>query len=189
MIMFRHTPDYGTGQCETASTPTGLTLLQEMSMSDYRVLGSSAWQRDEIETYLARTVIPIRLAAVDADDTPVVMSLWFVFDNGTIWCATQQTARFAKLLQARPRVGFEIAGDQPPYHGVRGQGEVDLSSGDGAATLERLIDRYLGSRDSGLARWLLARSETEVALCIRPAWITAWDYRQRMQAAVGSPEG
>ena len=158
-------------------------------MSSYRILGSSAWQRDEIETFLAHTVIPIRLAAVDAEETPVVMSLWFAFENGTIWCATQQTARFAKLLQARPRVGFEIAGDQPPYHGVRGQGEVELSTDEGATTLERLIDRYLGNRDSGLARWLLDRRETEVAIRIRPEWITAWDYRQRMQGAVGSAQG
>lgn len=154
-------------------------------MNNCKILRSSAWSRDAIKEYLAETVIPVRLAAVDSDAAPIVMSLWFQFRDGAIWCATQREARLVKLLRANPAVGFEIAGDTPPYFGVRGQGRVELSAADGAATLEKLIDRYLAGRESGLARWLLARREDEVAIRIQPAWVTAWDYRERMQAAAG----
>lgn len=153
-------------------------------MTQLTILGSSAWSQPAVEQFLSDTVIPVRLAAVDADGVPIVMSLWFLFRDGAIWCATQQDARLVAMLRATPSVGFEIAGDQPPYFGVRGQGRVELSTADGGTTLESLIDRYLGDRESSLAQWLLARRDDEVAIRIRPEWITAWDYRERMQTAV-----
>lgn len=42
------------------------------------------------------------------------------------------------------------------------------------------MDRYLGTRDSGFARWLLARQDREVAIRIEPDWLTSWDYGERM---------
>ena len=50
-----------------------------------------------------------------------------------------------------------------------------------ADRLTALLQRYLGSTHSGLATWLLSRSETEVAIAIRPEHLTSWDFRRRMQ--------
>ena len=155
-------------------------------MTEPTIRRDSAWSLAAIEQFLADAVIPIRLAAVDDDGTPIVMSLWYLYRDGHLWCATQQAARLVAMLRQHAEVGFEVAGDTPPYHGVRGQGRVELSTENGAATLEQLIDRYLGRRDSGLAKWLLARGATEIAIRIRPTWITAWDYRARMQDAVAT---
>jgi len=47
--------------------------------------------------------------------------------------------------------------------------------------LLRLLDRYLGSRDSGFATWLIERASTEVAIRIEPTWLTSWDFSKRMQ--------
>ena len=46
--------------------------------------------------------------------------------------------------------------------------------------LLRLIDRYLHSRESGFARWPVARQDDEVAVCIHPDCMTAWDLSARM---------
>lgn len=43
-----------------------------------------------------------------------------------------------------------------------------------------LDERYLGTRDSHFAKWLIDRRDNEVAIRIVPSWITAWDYAQRM---------
>ncbi|MEJ2138717.1 MAG: hypothetical protein P8Y61_04565 [Gammaproteobacteria bacterium] len=67
-----------------------------------------------------------------------------------------------------------------PYRGVRGQGRATLDDAIGAPTLTRLIDRYLGTRESGFARWLMARSNFEVAIQVEPEWMTSWDFSQRM---------
>ncbi len=155
-------------------------------MTELRIRRGSAWSTETIEQFLSETVIPIRLAAADAGGSPTVMSLWYLYSDRSLWCATQQDARLVAMLREHDEVGFEIAGDTPPYHGVRGQGRAELSTEQGPAMLEELIDRYLGRRDSGLARWLLARRDDEIAIRIRPTWLTSWDYRERMQDAVAA---
>ena len=63
------------------------------------------------------------------------------------------------MLERNNKVGFEISPNDPPYHGVRGQGEVELTRLVDPEILETLIMRYLGNTDSSLAEWLLGRFE------------------------------
>jgi hypothetical protein len=46
--------------------------------------------------------------------------------------------------------------------------------------LRLLIQRYLGDEESSLARWLLGRRSTEVAIRVEPSHLHSWDYRRRM---------
>ncbi|MEO7387557.1 MAG: pyridoxamine 5'-phosphate oxidase family protein [Gammaproteobacteria bacterium] len=145
------------------------------------IRSASAWSAVEIADFLLRTEIPVRLACLSGSRAPLLCSLWYLYDSGTIWCATPRSAKLVALLEQDPRCAFEIAGDSPPYRGVRGQGSASLSIADGPAVLLRLIDRYLHGRDSGFARWLMARQRDEVAIRIEPAWLTSWDCAARMQ--------
>jgi nitroimidazol reductase NimA-like FMN-containing flavoprotein (pyridoxamine 5'-phosphate oxidase superfamily) len=144
---------------------------------------SSAWGRAQIEAFLGECVIPVRLAVLNSESLPLVCSLWYLYDEGCLWCATQRTASVVKLLAREPFCGFEIAPDSMPYRGVRGQGRVTLDDATGSRTLTRLIDRYLGTRESGFAQWLMARSNAEVAIRVEPEWMTSWDFSQRMSDA------
>ena len=141
---------------------------------------NSAWSLDEIARFLSDQRIPVRLACLTPRGGPIVCSLWYLHDDGVLWCATQRGARVAKYLQRHRVCGFEIAPDSPPYRGVRGQGRVTLSSAEGPGVLLRLIDRYLGDRDSDFARWLIERADTEIAIRIDPIWLTSWDFTERM---------
>lgn len=125
--------------------------------------------------------MPIRLAGVDSRDHPLVLSLWYVWLDRALWCATAPKARILKLLRRDPRCGFEVAGDAPPYRGVRGQGRAQLVPERGAEILAVLVDRYLGTRDSQFARWPLARGAGEVAIRIEPEHVSSWDFTERMQ--------
>ena len=146
------------------------------------IRSTSAWSAAQIGEFVLRTEIPVRLACLSDSGAPLLCSLWFLYDSGAIWCATQRGARLVALLEQDPRCAFEIAGDTPPYRGVRGQGSTSLSSADGPAVLLRLIDRYLHGRDSAFAKWLIARQDDEVAIRIEPAWLTSWDISGRMKA-------
>jgi hypothetical protein len=145
------------------------------------VRSGSAWSAAGIRQYLAAAEIPVRLACLATGGTPLLCSLWFLCDDDAIWCATPHSARLAVLLQRDPRCAFEVAGDLMPYRGVRGQGVARLSRADGPAVLLRLIDRYLHSRESAFARWLMSRQQDEVAIRIDPEWLTAWDFSSRMR--------
>ena len=138
------------------------------------------WSTNTIEQYLRDTVVPIRLASMEPGGCPLVLSLWYLYEEGAIWCATQRTAHVVKRLEREPRCGFEIAADRIPYRGIRGRAEATIDLGSGATILTRLVTRYLGGTESQLATRLLARAESEVALRLDTLRVSTWDFTERM---------
>jgi len=144
------------------------------------IRSNSAWSLDEIEAFLHSQQIPIRLACLTGNDSPIVLSLWYLYQDEALWCATQKTAKIVEYLKRNPNCGFEIAPESPPYRGVRGQGVASISAKPALTVLTGLIERYPVGKDSGLASWLIERADKEVAICIKPSWLTSWDYSSRM---------
>jgi len=139
----------------------------------------------DVEQYLKAVHIPLRLACTTPDGWPVVLSLWFEYDQGRLYCASHAQAKVIAYLQENPRCAFEVAGDQPPYCGVRGQGHVTLDKSRGAEVLERLLKRYLGDLDNPLAQMLLSRRQQEIAIVIEPRNLFSWNFTRRMKETVG----
>lgn len=141
------------------------------------------WHSAEVVAFLEQERSPLRLALNDHDGFPLLASLWFRYAEGALWCATHRDSLVARRLAQDPRAAFEVSVSEPPYVGVRGQAAVECVARRGQQELEVLLERYLGGRDSKLARWLLSRADEEVALRIRPKWLTSWDFRERMSGA------
>jgi hypothetical protein len=144
------------------------------------------WSHEEVAEFLEASVIPMRMSVETDSGWPIVLSLWFAPDGLELVGATRPTSALVRCLERRPRCGFEVAGDTPPYHGVRGRATVELDRGYGAATLDRLLVRYLGGLDSPLADTLRASAHDEVGMRLRPVALTTWDYRDRMASSLGS---
>lgn len=142
------------------------------------------WTPSRVREFLAEARIPMRLAANTPSGFPVVLSLWFLPEDDELLAAVHRNARIAKRLQMDPRCAFEIAPNDPPYRGVRGQAIAGLESKGATELLKRLLDRYLGSTDSRLGRFLLARADEELVIRLRPTRITSWDYSRRMDDAL-----
>ena len=138
----------------------------------------------EMNNYLETVRIPLRLACATESGWPMAVSLWFKHQNGYLICATQKSARVISYLQNDPRCAFEIASDLPPYCGVRGQAIASIDESIGGEILEQLLVRYLGGKDSALARNLVAKSENEVAIILKPVKIYTWDFSSRMQDVI-----
>jgi len=144
---------------------------------------SGPWDDTQVSYFLRDARIPIRLGASSpAGEGPLVVSLWFVWDDGAFWCASTAGAAVVKALRKAPVCGFEIAGETPPYFGVRGQGQATISD-DGDDLLRKLYARYGGDPEHAFADWLLNRDARECAIRIRPDRIMSWDYRERMDGA------
>jgi nitroimidazol reductase NimA-like FMN-containing flavoprotein (pyridoxamine 5'-phosphate oxidase superfamily) len=141
---------------------------------------SGPWDRAAVEDWLDATVIPLRIATTSSHG-PIVQSLWFQYDDGALWCATQSDSLVAQRTRREPVVGWEVSRDQPPYRGVRGRGTVEVVEDAVAATstLQSLIKRY-GQGGTDLESWLMRRADTEVALRISDLTVTSWDYSPRM---------
>ena len=141
---------------------------------------SGPWDSGAIEGWLQKTVIPLRLATTGGSG-PIVQSLWFLYDDGALWCATQSDSMVAGRVRREPRVGWEVSPDEPPYRGARGRGTLTVVEDPDLAgdVLRRLIARY-GQQGTDLERWLLSRVATEVALRIDDLAVTSWDFSPRM---------
>jgi hypothetical protein len=147
------------------------------------------WSPDEVAAYLDATVIPVRLGVDAGPGGPLVVSLWFVPEGVELVGATRPTSTVIRCLERSPSCGFEVAADAPPYRGVRGRAVVELDPTTGAGTLDRLLERYLGSVDVPLGSRLRARAEDEGAFRLRPVSITSWDFSERMTTSLDGRGG
>ena len=133
-----------------------------------------------VEEYLQETTIPLRLSAKTASGWPIVLSLWYLYEEGALYCATPQSAKVVDYLMQEPRCGYEVAADRPPYCGVRGRAIARIAEDRGLEILERLLNRYLGSVENQLAQGLLSRSDPEVAIRLEPQSLYKWNFTDRM---------
>jgi hypothetical protein len=139
-----------------------------------------------MESYLNAVQIPLRLACATESGWPMAVSLWFQYQDGCLYCATQKSARVVSYLRNDPRCAFEIAADLPPYCGVRGQAIASIDTQIGVKVLMQLLERYLGNVETPFAQRLIAKSEDEIAIVLKPVNLFSWDFSNRMKDVVPS---
>lgn len=143
--------------------------------------------RDRVEAFLQTSRYPVRLGCLGGDGYPRVVSVWYLYRNGQLYCATHRSARLISYLRDAQRVGFEVAPNEPPYYGVRGTADVRITQLGDDPVFDQLIEKYLGDAHSTLARWLLSRRSDEMLLAITPRTLSSWDYRERMRDVSVAP--
>ena len=147
---------------------------------------SGPWDAQQIETWLTGARIPVRLG-VFTRDAPLVLSLWFRYEGGALWCATGAGADVVAHLHRDDRVAFEVGPDVPPYRGVRGSGRAEIVPARGREMLDQLLERYLDEENAALADWLRDGADDEVAIRIGDLRVTSWDFSKRMAAQEPGP--
>jgi nitroimidazol reductase NimA-like FMN-containing flavoprotein (pyridoxamine 5'-phosphate oxidase superfamily) len=147
-----------------------------------KIAKTSAWNSDDIESFLGSSVIPLRLA-LNRDDYPLLATLWFRFEKsrGVIQCVSHESSRLVRELKNNSRCAFEIAPNEPPYKGVRGDGDISFARQGAGEVLQSLCTRYLQDTNPALADWLMSRVDGEYLIEISPRWLSAWDYSGRMK--------
>ena len=138
------------------------------------------WNHAELTKFLDEAVIPIRLSCRTPSGNLWMVSLWYRYQNDSLWCATGADADIVSFLRESPHVAFEISVNEPPYRGVRGQGTVTLEPDPEKSLLRDLLERYLGGTDSTLVETLLSAAREEMTLRIEPTRLATWDYSDRM---------
>lgn len=146
-----------------------------------KIHSNSAWSKEEIFSYLDRAKTPIRIACNGKGGYPLICSLWFFHDDGTLWAASHKNAHIIKVLQSNAKVGFEVATNEYPYHGVRGKADIELIDDSSGDVLSELIDKYLQGSNKTLSSWLMSRSSEEWAMKIVPTFLNSWDFSNRME--------
>ena len=147
-------------------------------MTDYR----GTWTAEEVETFLQEAEIPVRVATTRPNGSLWIVTLWFRYRDGVLECATQEQSALVGFLREDPQVAFDVSTNQIPYRGIRGHGVATVSTDSDKRVLGDLVDRYLGDRDSSLAKWLLSEERSEVCIRIDMQDVYSWDYSERMRS-------
>jgi len=141
---------------------------------------TGTWDRSQTEAFLSETTVPLRLSCRRPAGDLWMLSLWFRYRDGALWCATSAKADVIRYLEATDHVAFEISTNEPPYNGVRGNGMATVTPDPEKALLRDLLRRYLGGTDSQLATRLLSPERDEVRIRIDPENVYTWDFTERM---------
>lgn len=145
---------------------------------------TGTWDRERTEAFLESETIPIRLSCRRPGGDLWMLSLWYRYREGALWCATSASANVVDFLAHDDRVAFEISTNRPPYKGVRGNGTASVDVDSDKELLKNLLDRYLGGVDSPLAEQLLSPGREEVRIRIDPDRIYTWDFSERMTGSM-----
>jgi len=145
---------------------------------------TGAWSLDGVASFLRETTVPVRLSCHTPADRLWMLSLWYEYRDGRLWCATAADADIVEYLRADDEIAFEVSTNDPPYRGVRGNGVARVDEEGGKELLTALLERYLGGTDSSLADRLLDEDRKEVRIAIEPRRAFSWDYAARMADAV-----
>ncbi|RXK46258.1 pyridoxamine 5'-phosphate oxidase family protein [Halorientalis pallida] len=142
---------------------------------------SGPWTREATDAFLTDSRAPIRLSCRTPGGGLWMLSLWYEFRDDALHCATAASADVIEFLDHDPGVAFEVSVNDPPYRGVRGQGQATVEPDPEKTVLRSLLQRYLGGTDSALAQRLLDKDREEVTIRIDPTRVATWDYSDRMR--------
>ncbi|MCJ7714965.1 MAG: hypothetical protein MUO54_00390, partial [Anaerolineales bacterium] len=155
-------------------------LRKLMNSNPKKIEGIMPTKLSTYQDYLENVRIPLRLACKTETGWPLVLSLWFVYLDEYLYCATQKDARVIRYLSAEPKCAYEIASDLPPYCGIRGQAVAELDDNLGPEILDLLFERYLGGTENKLAKTLGNKKDSEVAIRLKPINSFQWNFSGRM---------
>jgi nitroimidazol reductase NimA-like FMN-containing flavoprotein (pyridoxamine 5'-phosphate oxidase superfamily) len=136
----------------------------------------------EIIKFLLDSKLNLHLGTIDPDRYPNIHPTWYIYDDtkDVILVETAKQSKKTSNLKKNDKIYFCVDDGNPPYKGIRGKGNVRISS-DPETNLpiaEKIMLKYLGSIDHPMAKILLenVRNGNSVILEIRPKYYSTWDY-------------
>ncbi|HZS86177.1 MAG TPA: PPOX class F420-dependent oxidoreductase [Chloroflexota bacterium] len=116
-----------------------------------------------------------KLATINADGTPHLAPIWYLYDGRHLLMATRPDSRKVRNIRRDPRVTVCIDRPTPPYAGVLVQGTAALEQVAYQDLAVPLAVRYLG-QDAG--ELIGARYAREDLMTIRVTIdrLQSWDY-------------
>ncbi|HEX9312771.1 MAG TPA: pyridoxamine 5'-phosphate oxidase family protein [Actinomycetota bacterium] len=142
---------------------------------------------DELDGYL-RSQSTVRLATINADGTPHVVPLWFVWLDGTAFMNSTLGNRTLRNLDRDP-LATACVDDGTTYDDLRGvllHGPVERAENDPriADVEHRWSEKYLAGNPVPFQHW-----KNRVWLQMTPERITSWDFRKIPEARAKAGAG
>ena len=123
----------------------------------------------------------LRLGVLDyRDGFPLVHHVWYHYEGGTFFIATDSTGVKAKSLRKNSTAYFviDIASGSSSPMGVRGRGTAKVIDDIEYATkvTAHNITRYLGSLEGPAANKIMAMAKYSSVIELTPTYIASWKF-------------
>jgi PPOX class probable F420-dependent enzyme len=116
-----------------------------------------------------------KLATINADGTPHLMPLWYLYDGRDLVMITGPNARKVRNIRRDPRVTVCIDRPTPPYAGVMVHGTARLEEVAYQELAVPMAVRYLGSDAGELLGARYAESDL-VTIRVVIDHLSSWDF-------------
>lgn len=139
-----------------------------------------ALSNNEIIEFLSNSKKNLQLATIDNKNEPNIHPVWFYYENGKIYCATEKKSKKFQNILKNNLVYFSIDEGNSEFIGVRGKGSVkiveDIKSN--LVISEKIVKKYAGNLDSNLAKEVLdeIKNGVEIVLEIEPKFFSTWSF-------------
>ncbi len=164
-----------------ALTLSKIRLPVRIHLAEPGVVGLS---HDEIQQFLANGKIPMRLATIGGDGSPVIYPVWYHYAKDRLYLFSRKNARKMEDIVRNNKVYFSIDTETFPNKGVKGKGTAKMISdpSEGVPVVERMLEKYLGDTKSSCPKAMIesARKGSAVVVEIRPHYYTVWDYSESL---------
>jgi hypothetical protein len=149
---------------------------------EFRLADSEGISMDEAEImrFLEQPRI-MRIGVIDnRDKYPMVHPVWYYYEDGKFFVATDKGGQKAESLRRNPALYFLVDSDpaEGPPLGVRGKARATVVDDAEYATrvTVRNIVRYLGSLEGKTAHKIKETGKDSCVLEITPLYIASWKF-------------
>jgi len=140
------------------------------------------------DAFLAERRIAV-LATLDADGSPYLTAVWYLWRDGVFHVPTGSASRKARNAAARPHASIAVDSRGAALAGVRASGRIEVVGGEKARTLnDEIHGRYV--TDAGMADPALGgllREGDDVTLRLIPDRWQSWDLEPVFGLRFGDP--
>ena len=135
-----------------------------------------AMTKEDMQAFLARPLVA-RLATVRANDTPQVVPMWFLYEDGVMYMSTRTNAAKVKHLRANPRVAVVVDVMEAPLKNkvvtLDGMAEVQTTGVKEVTT--KIYQKYMGKEGAATPTAQQSINAPRVILKINPKKIESMD--------------
>ena len=132
--------------------------------------------RAEIDAFLARPLVA-RIATVRKNNTPQVVPMWFLWDNGVMYMSTRTWAAKVKHVRRNPHVAVVVDVMEEPLKNkaVMIDGTAEIVTTGVQEMTTRIYQKYMGAEASKSPQAQQSISTPRVVLKITPTKIQSLD--------------
>jgi len=137
----------------------------------------------EIDDFLQRSKLNLRLGTVDEKDEPMIHPVWYYYVNDKIYIETSKHSKKANNIRRKNIVYFSVDNETMPYKGAKGKGIAKIIEDVKTTTpiAEKIMVKYTGSLDNTVAKQLMdaVKSGASIIIELTPEYYSTWDFSKR----------